>query len=678
MIGRVLNETEWRSYLAGYDFGTIPPARLVLHHTYRPNQSQWRGLASMRGMQNYYRSLGWSAAPHIYVAPDGIWLFTPMRNVGIHAGAGNSGVSNGVWWYSIGLEMVGYFDHRRPDGAVWNYAKLVMATISQRLGIAPRRLISFHRDYTNQKSCPGWAVTKDWVFAEVEATLNNSRPVDVPPGSIGNPSPTDEVLLDRFLHESFSRRGEGFNDNWAFHQFAVNNGMGMPLSRSQRLRVGRSDYAYQVFARDTLYNMVPRWGDVNRLSDLLGGSIPGSGLGRELLEASYRATDATFRADWAFHQFALAAGLGPAIGPSATLRVAGTDYAYQAFALDTLYNVVPRWSEVQQLSRLANTRDAGQLRLRDALLDATYRRGGASYNPGWAFHQLARKWNIGIPLSNPYTITIEGVVYNIQPYARDMLYNIVPNWGDVKRLSTLAAAQDMTLGSRRRSRSLEPSVLGASSSAEAPADAATLAAEESPPLDEEERAGVNWEPPADVEFAFSASRFAGAGSGIPVPETHSERLGSPVELIVLHGDPGPAEETLNRMVSFDTRSSTHYYITRDGLIYALVDEKDAAWHAGMATYRGQRININRISIGVVLERPVPAAPIAADAPADAAEDYNAQQIALGLLVKDVARRHTLPPAAVVRWHDLTAEHAPTYAHSVRPLNDIALSTLIGW
>jgi hypothetical protein len=168
-INRRLSVAEWDAYVAGYDFGPLPPSRLVLHHTVVPTEAQWAGLATMRGMQRYYAGLGWSAGPHLYAGPDGIWLATPLYDIGIHAGAGNGSVRQG--WYSIGLEMVGNFDRERPAGAVWANALAVMAGLSRRLDIPPRQLISFHRDYTNQKSCPGWAVAQGWVWGAVEAAL---------------------------------------------------------------------------------------------------------------------------------------------------------------------------------------------------------------------------------------------------------------------------------------------------------------------------------------------------------------------------------------------------------------------------------------------------------------------------------------------------------------------------
>lgn len=175
MIGKMLSIHEWLSYVAAYAFTNLKATKVVLHHTWRPTVAQWSGLKTMQGMQNYYAGKGWTSAPHIYVGPDGIWLFTPMREIGIHANAGNGSLAAG--WYSIGVEMVGDYDHVRPSGAIWEATKAVLGGLSRKLGIAPRQLLSFHRDYTNTKSCPGWAITKEWVFAEVDGWLADHPPV---------------------------------------------------------------------------------------------------------------------------------------------------------------------------------------------------------------------------------------------------------------------------------------------------------------------------------------------------------------------------------------------------------------------------------------------------------------------------------------------------------------------
>jgi hypothetical protein len=609
MIGRVLSIPAWLAYIANYDFGLVAPSRAVLHHTWRPTAAQWAGLRSMQALQRFYAGKGWTSAPHLFVASDGIWLFCPLKDVGIHAGTGNSGLINGRFWYSIGVEVVGDFDHLRPSGIVWENAKAVFGGLSRRLGISPRQLISFHRDYTNQKSCPGWAVTKEWVFGEVDAWLKGqAAPPPPAPGPIGNPTPEVERLAELLLEQSYARRSEGYNADWAFHQHAVQNGVGFPIGRSAQLEADGKRYAYQPFARDTLYNEIPNWGDVRRMADLLAGSIPPSGLGRALLEATYRAGGATFHPDWAFHQYALAGRLGPPLGESATVTVDGITYAYQVFALDTLYNRVPNWSDVHRASELAGVTAPTQTRLRDALLRATYRAGGASYQPAWAFHQLARAWNLGAPLSDSYRVASDTRQYAIQVYATDTLYNVVPNWADVRRLAALLAPPGAVLGA--------------------------AAAEAAP---QTQASGRRLEPnPAP----FHIVQY---GPPAAMPTAYGSRSGAKIRLIVVHGDPGPAVQSLVTMTTVGAQATAHYYVANDATIYQLVDDQFAAWHTGMGLWDGRRQNINRISLGIVVER--------------GADGYaQAQLAALAWLIDTLRARYDLPLEAVVRRDDLDTRH----------------------
>jgi hypothetical protein len=604
MIGRGLSIADWLAYIAGYQFGAVAPSRVVLHHTWVPTVAQWTGLRSMQALQRYYAGKGWTAAPHIFVGPDAIWLFTPLKDVGIHAGTGNSGTSGGRFWYSIGIETVGDYDRARPSGPVWEHTKAVLGGLSRRLGISPRQLFSFHRDYTNQKSCPGWAVTKEWVFGEIEAWLSNRPPPSPPPpGPIGNPTPEVAALVEALMEQSYARRGEGYNSDWAFHQYAVQHNLGAPIGRSAQLQADGKRYAYQPFARDTLFNEIPNWGDVRRLSALLGGRIPAAGLARALLDASYRAGGATLHPDWAFHQYAVANQLGPPIGESTTITVDGAQYAYQVFAVDTLYNAVPNWADVRRLSALANATASAQLRLRDALLAQTYRAGGATYHAEWAFHQLARSWNLGAPLSDSYRVSSGAAQYAIQVYAADTLYNVVPNWADVRRLSALTAPR--------------PAVLGAESPAQPAQPRATTTRE-----------------PASVTFQIVQYSSAAA-----MPTAYSERDGAKIALIVLRGDTGPATQSLAAMTAPGARASAHYYAARDATIYQVVDDQYAAWHAGMAEWNGRRQNINRISLGVVVER----------GPAGYSD---AQLATLVWLIDTLRGRYQLPVDAVLRWSDL--------------------------
>lgn len=616
-INHRLSVSEWTQYVAGYDFGQLAPSRLVLHHTFRPDERAWAGLTTMRSIQRSYAGKGWSAGPHIFTGPDGIWLATPMSRVGIHAGTGNGSLAQG--WYSIGLEMVGYFDAQPPTGAVWQYSLAVMGELSRRLRIPPRQLISFHRDYTNTKSCPGWAVSKEWVWSQVEAYLAGVEPPPPPPP----PPPTgilppDERLLEALLEQSYSRKagGQGYNPDWAFHQYAVEHGLGMPMGPSTTTTIEGRLINYQPFARDTLFAEVPNWGDVQTLSALLAGSIPPMGLGRRLLELTYRAGGSPFRPDWAFHQFAVINRLGPPVGTSQLLTVDGRQWAYQAFAVDTLYSPTTDYGDVRLLSRLATAADGPSQRLREALLSETYRQAGTSYRPDWAFHQLARTFAIGAPLSGSYQLQVEQATYALQVYALDTLFNVVPHWSRVRRLRDLAITQGMP-------------VLGGAVTA-TPEAPMVVPADYLPPL-----TGI-----------FQVVQFS------PQSPAQAERGGRAIELVVLHALSGAASETLAGMTAIGAHFATHYYVSTAGVIYQLVDERRAAWHAGVATADGLWLNLNTVSIGVALERP-------ANWPAQPAGSTDAQLLALRWLLQQLNQRYRLRPEALLLWSSLAGSDGST-------------------
>jgi hypothetical protein len=386
----------------------------------------------------------------------------------------------------------------------------------------------------------------------------------------------------------------------------VQNGLGFPIGRSTQAQVAGISYAYQPFARDTLYNQVPNWGDVRRLSELLAGGIPAGGLARALLDATYRAGGAAFHPDWAFHQYVFANKLGPPIGESANVTVDGVQYSFQVFALDTLFNRIPNWADIRRVSELAGATDPAMVRLRDALLAQTYARARATYHPDWAFHQLARGWNLGAPLSESYRVSSGAAQYAIQVYAADTLYNVVPNWSDVRRLSQLTAPR-----------------------------AAVLAIEELPEALLSDDAQLE---PAPAQFHIL--KYAAAGAA---PTAFGPRGGSRIALIVLHGDAGPAEQFLAAMTTIGAQVATHYYVTSKGLIYQLVDDAYSAWHSGMAVSGGRRQNINRLSLGLTVER--------------GPSGYGAAQLdALAWLVNTLHDRYALPPGAVLRWGDLDPHH----------------------
>lgn len=168
ILGQKLNQDEFRNYVATYDFGRIKPNSLVIHHTWRPTKKDWVGEKTLMGIKNYYEGLGWKAGPHLFIAEDGIWLFTPMNEVGIHAGKGNSyrDKLGRLAGYSIGIEVVGDYDTERWSGHTLSNTLATIRILMEKLAIDTEH-VTFHRDWTNQKSCPGHAIMKEWLFKEL-------------------------------------------------------------------------------------------------------------------------------------------------------------------------------------------------------------------------------------------------------------------------------------------------------------------------------------------------------------------------------------------------------------------------------------------------------------------------------------------------------------------------------
>ena len=116
-------------------------------------------LLKLQGIKTHYENKGWTTGPHIYIAPDGIWLFTDMRKNGTHAGRkGNN--------RSIGIEMVGDFQSNAPQGVVWETTMFVITALNKKLNLLTEN-IKFHRDFT-ATACPGKATKKEWVIKQLQ------------------------------------------------------------------------------------------------------------------------------------------------------------------------------------------------------------------------------------------------------------------------------------------------------------------------------------------------------------------------------------------------------------------------------------------------------------------------------------------------------------------------------
>lgn len=210
-IGQGLTADEFTAYVERYNFGTIPPDYVVLHHTANPctlharypGGSAWDGnegglseaqikqrrLGKLTSIKEYYRTnpnYFWDRGPHLFIDDRYIWLFTPMHDIGIHAAQGNSYNSGGRLHYSIGIEVVGYYEHVQWPEPVAQLVGHAVAVLKRRLGTFELRYqrfaggISSHRDY-NKPQCPGRAITEDFYIRVMndawQRLTNPPRPV---------------------------------------------------------------------------------------------------------------------------------------------------------------------------------------------------------------------------------------------------------------------------------------------------------------------------------------------------------------------------------------------------------------------------------------------------------------------------------------------------------------------
>lgn len=158
------NARQLRTHLSQHDPAICSwVKKIVIHHTYRPLQSQWQGLQSMKNIMNGYEAKGWTSAPHLFICSgspraynDGIFQMNPLNLVGTHARQ-----CNPTTW---GIEVVGDYTHRPWDAGT---TMMVTSAIVELLKWRNRDVdieheVSFediigHRD-CNPTTCPGDAI----------------------------------------------------------------------------------------------------------------------------------------------------------------------------------------------------------------------------------------------------------------------------------------------------------------------------------------------------------------------------------------------------------------------------------------------------------------------------------------------------------------------------------------
>lgn len=132
--------------------------KLVFHHTSSPEDT-WHGSASMLHYYNLYKSRGWKTGPHIFIAPDGIWLFSSIKKQGTHAG--RQGNKN-----SIGIEIVGrYFEKEPTNKQIKYYTSVVTVLLMGKFGLTWEQVYT-HKDFEQDNFCAE-SINRQWLYNNV-------------------------------------------------------------------------------------------------------------------------------------------------------------------------------------------------------------------------------------------------------------------------------------------------------------------------------------------------------------------------------------------------------------------------------------------------------------------------------------------------------------------------------
>jgi hypothetical protein len=255
--GRCLTIEQFITHVDGLTFPYGVPNRIFLHHTWRPTRETWRGLSTILGMKAYYeRQLwvdeqgrwheGWTAGPHLFIADDGIWLFSDLNYDGVGVAGHNRD--------SLHIEMVGNFDVALPDGPMWQNTVAALGALHDRIGLPPEKL-NFHRDYST-KTCPGLQVQKAWVIPQVRQWLAEFRAK----------REAREPSLRRRLRDLASELLLPDARGTALADAARDRGLLGPISREVPVEVGGQAFIIQLYA-EALVVPVNRWDEVQSLAE---------------------------------------------------------------------------------------------------------------------------------------------------------------------------------------------------------------------------------------------------------------------------------------------------------------------------------------------------------------------------------------------------------------------------
>lgn len=184
-VKRGFTQEQFRDYLSTIAWGSWRPNKIVWHNTAAPTLAQWAataesdvakglkpGTTRIGNLERYFwKDNGWSGCPHLFIAPDFIWVMNPLTHPGVHSPSWNSS--------SIGIEMIGDYScedfDSGPGLAVKNNTVFATALLLERFGLDPENgiahpnrttsgVIFLHKqDWRTTHDCPGKGAAIDKV-----------------------------------------------------------------------------------------------------------------------------------------------------------------------------------------------------------------------------------------------------------------------------------------------------------------------------------------------------------------------------------------------------------------------------------------------------------------------------------------------------------------------------------
>lgn len=153
----VLARSAWGARPAKSAYTPHVPQRLIVHHSYLPNQASYKGASTIRGIQNYHMDdpkTSWAdIGYHFLIGPDGvIYQGRPENVVGAHCSPNTN---------SVGVCVIGDYDDNKDqlNPKIEESLLNLLSWLASTYKINPEVNLYGHCDFA-PKSCPGAVIYK--------------------------------------------------------------------------------------------------------------------------------------------------------------------------------------------------------------------------------------------------------------------------------------------------------------------------------------------------------------------------------------------------------------------------------------------------------------------------------------------------------------------------------------